>query len=90
MGYKLFVMIKLQGATELQAKKFYDQLKSMEWSLNERSKSQWLCNFNSNVSRYNAYQLIIRDLNQAKMISNIKEAEYKINMDYVNIMSGMV
>jgi hypothetical protein len=50
----------------------------------------WKGSFKDNVSLYNAYKMAVQDLKKAKEYSQINDFKYRVQMEQVNIMKGVI
>lgn len=89
MEYKLNIAFKLKNASREKQNSFYNKLKELNWT-NKGDHHIWSCPFKESVSRYHASKLILKDMNEAKSASGIEEVSYKIQMEHINIMAGVV
>lgn len=89
MEYKLNITFEINDASREKQACFYNKLKDLKWT-NKENSQVWSCGFKESVSRYHASKLIRMDLKKAKASAGIKEVLYKIQMEHINIMAGVI
>lgn len=91
MEYNVLIILDLRDASDApQVSMFHEKLKGLEWSEDEPKANRWRYSFKNNVSFYNASKLIVFDLNKIKKYLQISEFGYAIQMDRMNIMTGIL
>lgn len=90
MSFSILIVIDLCKVSDIQQTLFYEKLKQLTWSNIEPCNRTWECDFKDNVSLYNAYKLILQDLNKAKEHSKVSDFKYKIQTERISLMKGVI
>lgn len=87
MGYKALVTIDITADDE-QRKAFYEYLKKEKWVKVPKLTTTWKVPFADSVLRNTVIDAIVRDLKDAKRISNARNVEYAMQLAKEDISTG--
>ncbi len=89
MGLKALITLDLNDTTTPQRNTFYEKLKEYKWSRVGRLTTTWKCSFQNGISRLDASNEIISDIENAKRFAKISEVEYAFQMAEEEITVGI-
>lgn len=89
MKYQVNIKFELENIPVDERLKLHKKLADLGW-IKKEVDATWACWFKESVSRYNASRLLLIDIEKAKRFSGLKEIEYKIQMEHINILAGVV
>lgn len=81
MGYKALITFDLPSASAESRKLFYEYLIKQNWTQIKSLTTAWKAVFEDSVLRVNAVTALIRDLSNAKRVSDVPSVEFALQLD---------